>query len=528
MGTFGFVDTAVILVYFAVLLCMGWHFARRAKSTEQYFVAGRSYPGWLIGMSLFGAAISSITFIAYPADAYKTGYLRYVICIMLPIGVFIASRLFLPFFRRGKITSVFEYLEKRFGPGARVYGASVFVVAQCIRLAMIQYLTALLIQRVTGWDATWCILVGSGVTMYYTVAGGMEAVIWTDFVQSVLLTAGGLLILAVIVIKLPGGLGQIFAVASEHGKFGLSELHADGSLKPVPWGFALSQKTVAMLLLLGLFQWLAEYCTNQEVVQKYVASRSANDARRAMWICCWCCVPTWAYFMFVGTGLFAFYHVFPDNQAADMLTGARKAEEILPFFITTQIKVGLSGLVVAAVLAAAMSSMSSAMNSISAVVVTDLYKRHCVRDRDDRHYMRTAKGVTLLSALIMVGGAFWLLFSEQKTLQDFAVELQSIISGGLLGLYMLGFFTTRGDGRAVAFGIVFAVAFSTLMSLSALGWLPESLIGIIERYLDGYYTGFIGNIVMFAVGFFAAGILPKRARDLTNLTVWTQDNVPLD
>lgn len=528
MVTFGYVNTAIILAYFAVLLYMGWCFARRAKTTEQYFVAGRSYPGWLIGVSLFGAAISSITFVAYPADAYKTGYLRYVICIMLPVGVFIASRLFLPFFRRGKITSVFEYLEKRFGPGARVYGASVFVITQCIRLAMIQYLTALLIQRVTGWEPTWCIIVGSAVTMYYTVAGGIEAVIWTDFVQSAILTLGGLLILVTIIVKLPDGLGQLFSVASEHGKFALTELHADGSLKPVPWGFALSQKTVLMLLIVGLFQWLAEYCTNQEVVQKYAASKSAKDARRAMWICCWCCVPTWGYFMFAGTGLFAFYHVFPDSQAADMLTGARKAEEILPYFITTQLGIGLSGLVVAAVLAAAMSSMSSAMNSISAVVITDLYKRHWVRGRDDRHYVFAAKSVTVLSTLIMVGGAFGLLFSEQKTLQDLAVELQSIISGGLLGLYLLGFFTMRGDGRAVAFGIAFAVAFSALMSLAGLGWLPEFLSNLIERRFDGYYTGLVGNFVMFCAGFAVAGILPKRARDLTNLTVWTQDGAPLD
>ncbi len=523
MGRFGFVDTGVILAYFAVLMVMGWYFARRAKTTEQYFVAGRAYPGWLIGVSLFGAAISSITFVAYPADAFKTGYLRYVICLMLPLGVWFTAYFILPFFRRGKITSVFEYLEKRFGPGARVYGATVFIIAQCIRLAMIQYLTALLIQKVTGWDATWCILIGSAVTAYYTVAGGMEAVIWTDFVQSMILTAGGVLILAAIVIKLPGGLGQLFDVAADHGKFGINELHDDGSLRPVPWGFALSHKTVLMLIIVGLFQWIAEYTTNQEVVQKYCASKSTRDARRAMWICCWFCVPTWGYFMFVGTGLFVFYNVFPDPQAQAMLTGARKAEEVLPYFVTTQLYTGVSGVVVAAVLAAAMSSMSSAMNSISAVVVTDLYKRHWFPGRDDRHYVMAAKSTTLLSALIMIGGAYWLLFSEQKTLQDLWTELQSIAAGGLLGLYFLGFFTTRGDGRSVGVGIACAIAFSGLMSLAQLGWLPASWTAGINAHLDSYYTGIIGHLITFTVGFLAASILPRRDRDLTNLTVWTQD-----
>jgi len=522
MKSFGVIDTGVIFVYFAVLMGMGWFFARRAKNTEQYFVAGRAYPGWLIGVSLFGAAISSITFVAYPADAFKTSYLRYVICLMLPVAVFIASRLILPFFRRGKITSVFEYLEKRFSPGARTYGATVFVLAQCIRLSMIQYLTALLIQKVTGWDPVWCILVGSAVTAYYTVAGGIEAVIWTDFVQSLILTLGGVLILGVIIAKLPGSLTQLVDVASEHGKFSISELGPDGALRPLPWGFALSHKTVLMLLIVGLVQWLADYTTNQEQVQKYCAAKSTKEARRAMWICCLFCVPTWGYFMFVGTGLFVFYQVFPDVRTDEMLTGVRKAEEVLPYFVTTQLRTGLSGLVVAAVLAAAMSSMSSAMNSISAVVITDLYKRHWVKGRTDAHYMRAARWCTLFSALVMVGGAFWLLLSEQKTLQDLWTELQAIAAGGLLGLFFLGFFTTRGDGRSVAAGIVLALGFSVLMSLSGLGWLPQGMSEGIRSHFDGYYTGVIGHIIMFCAAYVIATAFPRRQRDLTNLTVWTQ------
>jgi SSS family solute:Na+ symporter len=315
----------------------------------------------------------------------------------------------------------------------------------------------------------------------------------------------------------------------ENGKFGLSEYNADTqTLHPIDWGFSLSHKTVIMLLIVGLFQWLAEYSTNQESIQKYCASKTAKDARHAMWVCCLMAVPTWLYFMFVGTGLFAFYRIFPDNAAHEMLTGARKTEEILPYFITTQLPPGFSGIVVAAVLAAAMSSMSSAMNSISAVAITDFYKRHWARGRDDRHYVLAAKLVTLASSIVMVGGAFWLLASEQKTLQDVWTELQSIAAGGLLGLYMLGFFTTRGDGRAVGFGIAFAVVFSVLISLNGLGALPEGVSAAINAHFDGYYTGIVGNIVMFVVGYVLAVILPKRDRDLTNLTVWTQDSAPLD
>lgn len=528
MNKLNVIDFTVLGLYLGSMMIMGWYFARRANSTEQYFVGGRSYPGWLVGISLFGATISSITFVAYPADAFKTGYLRYVICIMLPVGVLIASSLFVPFFRRGKITSVFEYLEHRFGPRIRVYGAVMFIIAQCFRISLIQYLVALLVHSMTQWDVTLCILIGGVVTAYYTIEGGMEAVIWTDFIQSVLLTAGGLLIACVIVIKLPGGLSQLLSIAVEHNKFALTEIALDGSLQPIPWGLSLTQKTVFMLLIVGLIQWLAEYSTNQEVIQKYCASRTARDARRAMWLCCLFCVPTWGYFMFVGTGLFSFYQVFPDVKAEEMLSGIRKAEEILPYFVTTQLPTGLAGIVIAAVLAAAMSSMSSAMNSISAVAITDIYRRHIANDRSDRHYVRAARLVTLVSSTVMIGGAYLLFKADTKTLQDVWTEFQSIMAGGLLGLYMFGFFTTRGDGRAMGAGIIFAVSFSALISASGLGWLPASWTETINAHFDSYYTGLIGNIIMFTVGFSLTLLLPERPRNLTNLTVWTQDNTPLD
>ncbi|MBI3849568.1 MAG: sodium/solute symporter [Verrucomicrobia bacterium] len=508
---------------------MGWYFRRRSRTTEQYFVGGRAYPGWLLGVSLFGAAISSITFVGYPADAFKTAYLRYLICLTLPVGVFIVARWFLPMFRRARITSVFEYLESRFGPRVRVYGASVFIIAQLMRISLIQYLVSLLVHYITGWNVTSCIVVGGAITAYYTVVGGIEAVIWTDFVQSVILTAGGLLILGVILLKLPGGLGQLISVASDDGKFMLGDLDpADGRLHPAPWDFALSHKTVLMLVLVGVFQWLGEYTTNQEVVQKYCAAKSTRDARQALWISCWICLPTWGYFMFVGTGLYVFYKIFPDPQVADMLSGARRAEEVLPYFVTTQLPAGFSGIVVAAVLAAAMSSMSSAMNSISAVIVTDIYRRHLAAGRNDGHYVRVAKLTTLGSSIIMLGGAIVLAHSEARTLQHFYTEFTSIIAGGLLGLYLLGFFTTRGDERAVLLGIVFAAGFSAVISFAGLGWLPASFSRVLESRFDSYYTGLVSNLLMFVVGFALAGVLSRRPRDLTNLTIWTQDRAPLD
>ena len=279
------VDLIVIGLYFASLVVVGWFFSRRVKTTEDYFVGKRSYPGWVAGLSLFGAQISSITFVAYPADAFKTAWLRYLICLVLPVSVLIATRYFLPFFRRGNVTSLFEYLEARFGPKTRVYGASVFIIAQCIRISMIQYLVAVLMHTMTGWSVPVCLLLGGAVTAYYTIVGGLEAVIWTDVVQAIILTGGGLLILGTVIWKLPGGVVEIFNTAIAEGKLHFAEAGPDGTFQAIPWGFSLTRKTVVMILAVGVIQWLTDYVTNQEVVQRYCAARSERACGATWWRC---------------------------------------------------------------------------------------------------------------------------------------------------------------------------------------------------------------------------------------------------
>jgi len=508
---------------------MGPYFAKRTKTTEGYFLGNRSYAGWLIGISMFATSISSITFVAYPADAFKTAYLRLLPGLMLPVGVLIASYVFLPFFRRARITSAFEYLESRFGPKTRFYAACMFIIGQVIRLSLILYLVSLLMEALTGWDRTTCILLGGCVTAFYTVLGGIEAVIWTDFVQSIVLGIGGLLCLAIIVMKLPGGLSQIVSTAIADGKFMFGDLNkATGQLEPAPWYPSLVQKTVVMMLLIGLNNWLTEYSSNQNVIQKYCASKSAREARKAMWICVICSVPTWIFFMFLGTSLYVFYKVMPTPETTAMLTGADKAEKILPYFITHMMPQGMSGLVIAGVLAAAMSSLSSSINAISAVSVVDIYKRHISVGREDSHYVMIAKTLSFAASVVMIVGAYILARIDSKTLQDTATELAALTSGGLLGLYLLGFITKRADARAIGVGIVFAFGFTCWMAVSKLGWLPEAIPAAIRLPIDNYYTGITGNFLMFTVGYLLSSVLSKRQRDLRNLTIWTQDRTPLD
>ncbi|GMU91186.1 MAG: sodium:solute symporter [Candidatus Hydrogenedentota bacterium] len=534
--SFQTIDWVILIAYFFCMAMIGPYFARKNRSTESYFLGNRSFPGWLIGLSMFATSISSITFVAYPGDAYKTAYIRFLLCLMLPVGIFIAARIFLPFFRHAKVTSAFEYLEGRYGPEVRGYAAIAFILNQAVRLSLILYLVSLLVHEMTGLNGYTCILIGGIVTAFYTVTGGIEAVIWTDFIQSFLLWGGGFVCLFVVLANVDGGLATVVSTAAADGKFMLGDLK-DGALQPAPWfDFRLQEKAILMMLLVGLNNWLTEYSSNQNVIQKYVATKSAKEAKRAIWICCLCSVPTWAFFMFLGTSLYVYFKLNPDPTAARILTGegGAKADSILPYFIVKVLPPGFSGLVIAGVLAAAMSSRSSSINAISAVTITDVYKRHLAKGRSDKHYVVAAWTVSIVSSIIMIAGASWLYWAQSLTLQDTATKLNAVLACGLLGLYLLGFVTTKGDARAVFAGIFVTILFTLWIVLIEMKIITKDLLltqfGLSEGWaawlskpMDTYYSGVMGNLLMFCLTYFLASTVFKRERDLTNLTVWTQD-----
>lgn len=508
-------DIAVLLLYFSVLFCMGFYFSRQNVDTERYFLGGRAFKGWVVGLSLVGTSISSITFLAYPGDAFKTAWLRYIPNLMLPIAILIAAYVFLPFFRQGQTITAYQYLEQRFGPSVRVYAATAFIIAQLVRVSMILYLISLVLQEITKLDSTTCILISGSIVAVYTIMGGIEAVIWTDVIQTIVLLLGGVVCLTIIVAELPGGFSQIFAVASQHDKFALAEM-IDGTVQPASWGLSLSSKTATMMLFIGLTNWLTEYSSNQNTVQRFCAVESESEARKAMFICAACSLPIWAFFMFLGTALYVFFQQFPATAAAEILAGSRKAEEILPFFITHYLPPGLVGLVLAAALAAAMSSLDSSINAIATVSIVDIYRRHLASNRSEQHYLKTAWIIATCAAVIMMTGAIYLIHADTKTLQHTATILVSLLGGGLLGIYAIGFLTTKGDATSVWLGIAGTMGFTAWTVLSSNQLLPTSL----SVPFDLYYTGLMGNLLMFFLIYATSVVLVTSDRDLHGLTIW--------
>lgn len=515
MGRLSSLDIGVLVFYLCGLFAMGFYFYGKNNSTEEYFLGGRRFKGWVIGLSLVGTSISSITFLAYPGDAFKTAWLRFLPNLMLPVAVFIAARYFLPFLRRNKSTTAYEYLEFRFGPSIRVYGAMAFIIAQVVRISLILYLVSLVLQEISGYDATTCIIIGGVVVAAYTIIGGIDAVIWTDVIQTVVLLLGGIMCLIIIIVLLPGGINQILEVAATDGKLAFAELK-NGTLVPVEWGLSLHSKTASMMLIIGLISWLTEYSSNQNTIQRFCASKSDHEAKKAMLICVLVSLPTWAFFMFLGTALYVFFQVFPAEQANEILQGSRKAEEILPFFIINYLPSGLVGLVIAAALAAAMSSLDSSINAISTVSISDIYRRHINRDAADSHYLRVARLVASAAGLSMILGAVYLTKTETTTLQDTATILTSLLAGGLLSIYCIGFFSERGDARHILFGIMGTMIFTAWTVLSARSLLPETL----SFPFDLYYTGLIGNIIMFILAFGLSFVLLSD-KHKPGLSVWS-------
>jgi SSS family solute:Na+ symporter len=503
-------DWVVIVAYFAGMAWIAWLVRRRGRTTEGYFLGGRSLPGWAVGFSIAGTAISSITFMALPADAFKTTWFRMLPNFVLPLGVLAGSLFFLRIYRDGRTTTAFEFLERRFGASTRLYGAFTFVVSQLLRICLILFLLGQLCHELTGLSPVASIVVAGVFVGGYTAMGGIEAVVWTDVAETVILTLGGVACLAVAIWKVPGGLSEILTTAWAAGKLSFADLGPDGALHPTTLRLTLTERSVSMMLLVGLGHWLTEYACNQNMIQKYCASASTRDARRALWIgVCWM-LPLWIGFQFLGTTLWVFYQRFPTPTSTGILAGTVTAERIVPHFVVAELPAGLSGLVVAGVLAAAMSTLNSALNAIATVGVVDVYRRHVAKQRDDRHYLLVARALSCLATAGMVVGAILLLEARTKTLEDAAIRLIALTSGGLLGLYLLGFLTRRGDGRSAALAIAATLALSLYRALSPLRWFPAGLRFAPLDAVEGYYTALLAHAVMFGVGWAAGLMLPRR------------------
>ncbi len=496
-----FLDGAVIAGYIATMVAIGFYFSRRTETTEEYFVGNRSFPGWMIGLSMLGTVISSATFLALPAAAFALDWRQLSVNLVLPFVAIIAIVVFIPFFRQGKLTSAFEYLGNRYGAVPRLYGTISFVILQLIRMAQILFLVSIPLQFLTGWSFEWVVIVAGLFIALYTIAGGIEAVIWTDVVQAIILMVGGVVCLVCAEVDLPGGLGQVFEIGQANGKF---------SLGSFDWN--LTERTFWTVTLLGMVTWLGIYSGDQNMVQRYAAAKSLRSARRATALFSCIALPLWTLFFFVGTTLFVYYLQFPDPAVAELA-----ADEVLPYFVLTRIPVGLAGLGIAAVMAATMSSLDSGINSISTVVTVDLMKPYWAKGRSDQFYLRSARWIAAGVTLVTVAGAIGFSRIEKESMNDVSLIVTSVFGGCLMGLFLVGFFTQRVDGTSAMIAMALAIGFNIYLGLDLVGLIPEGA----ALHIHSYWSGALVNGLFIVLAYGLSWVRGRTPRDLTGLTVWT-------
>ncbi len=500
-------DALAVALYLAAMLAIGVYGSRRSTKAENYFVGHRNYAGWVVALSMLGTIVSSTTFLALPAAAYVLDWRQLTVNLVVPFVAVFAAILFIPFFRRAGLTSAFEYLGDRFGQPARLYGTIGFVFLQLIRVSQVLFLVSLPIQFLTGAPLEWVILGGGLFVALYTVAGGMETVVWAGAAQALIMLVGGGLCLFSVVDALPGGFAQVFEIGHIHNKFSLGSLD---------WN--IHERTFWTVLILGMINWLNIYSGEQTVVQRYVSARSLREARLATLLFSGIAVPMWTMFFFIGTALFVFFRVFPDPAVASL-----QADQVLPYFVLKHVPVGLAGLVVAAVIAAAMSSLDSGVNSIATVVVVDLLKPHLAKNRSDRFYLRAARCVSATAILLMIGGAVFFARIEKESMNDVSLIVFSVFGGAITGLYLLGFFSRRVDGGSVNLALAISIAFNLYLGLGLLGWLPDGW----RLPVHSYWVGALVNVLFMVLALAISYLRRRPPGDLTGLTVWTM-NPPKD
>ena len=486
---FGWINWSALVVYLLFMIWIGYRFHHGDQTTDNFFTVGGKIPWWAAGISLFGAQISAITYMATPAIVYATDWSLAIGSVMILFTVPFVIKFYIPFFRRLSVTSAYEYLEHRFNRRVRVIGSLSFILFQLGRIGIVLFLPAIAISTVTGIDVYLLIFIMGIICIFYAVAGGMEAVIWTDVVQVIILIGGAVLCLVVATNSISGGLQGVLQKGMEADKFTLFHLKWDYD-KPVLW-----------VCVVGFFFLdIIPYTSDQTIVQRYLTVKDEKAAAKSLWTNAFIVLPSIIIFFGIGTVLYVFY---ADNPSA---IPSEQVGEILPYFIVQELPTGIAGLVIAGIFAASQSALGAGMNSVSAAYVTDVHPQFR-RVRNDRENLLTARIATVAVGLVGIGSAMLVAWLDVEFLFILFMEVLGILGGALAGVFILGIFTTRATSKGVIAGVATGVVAV---------WLAK---GYTE--MNSYLYGAV-SVLSTVIGGYLASLLTQQRSQLENLTYFTR------
>lgn len=466
-----YIDYAIIAAYLVGVTVFGILAGGRQRSVKDYFLGGKSLPWWAVGFSIVASETSTLTFISIPGLAYSTDMRFLQLVFGYFIGRIIVSLVFIPAYYRGDLETAYDFIGRRFGFSLRKFSSSVFIVTRVLASGVRLFATAIPLHIITGWSYTACILLIGAFTLVYTYVGGLKAVVAMDVVQLFIYLGGAALSLYVILGHLPGGWSDVVARAAAGGadKFAVINWGNGGGII----GFLSSPYTLLGGVMGGTFLSMASHGTDQLLVQRLLGCRSRADSQKALMLDATFILLQFLFFLVLGIALYAFYDGAPLAKL-----GLSSYDEIFPRFIVEELPVGVSGFVIAGVLASAMGSLSSSISSLASSTCLDLFAL-TAKDRqiDEKKGIFWSRFFTLVWGIVLIGGA--MLFTDTKNpVVELGLKIASITYGALLGTFFLGLLT-RATGAIDAFaGFIAALAvMAAVLFFTAIDYTWHTFIG---------------------------------------------------
>jgi sodium-coupled monocarboxylate transporter 8/12 len=474
MAHFTWLDYSVFAAYLVATAAIGMAFVRGQRDLSEYFLAGRSIGSVIISMTVLAALFSGISFLAAPAEGYSHGPLFYLVNLGFFIATPITTILVLPFYYQSRFFTAYQYLEERFSVTVRTLASASFIVRVMLWLALATYAPALALEQATGLPLWFTILCTGVITTVYTTLGGMRAVIWTDVMQLVVLLGGQVAVAWTALTRVPGGITRVVELASAGGKLDLS-LSLDPRVRLTLWGLVIG----------AAFMHLVQMATDQVSVQRYLTAKSLKEAQRGLWIKLVMVLPVTAVFYGTGLILYAFYQVHGDPLA---LGDIRKADQILPYFVVTELPAGFSGLLIAAIYAASMSTVSAGINSLTSASLIDFYQRlwpHA--DLSERYQLQLARWLTLAYGVLVILFAF--LVQHMGPLIEASNSVIGLVGGPLLGLFFLGTLVRRATAGGAVVGWLYGVwVLLVVWQHTQVSFIWYTLIGCATTMVVAYFV----------------------------------------
>ena len=487
---------AILGAYLLAMLGIGLLFARKQKNTEDFFLAGRKMPWLVVGMSMYASLTSAVTFMALPGTAYRENIAFIVVSFASMAVAPVLVALFYPFYHRLRVTTSYEYIARRFGPRARASAAGLFILARLGWLGLVIYAPSLALSVVSGIPLSACLLAMGGLATAYTVLGGLAADIWTDVVQFVLMLGGVVWLVVALADRAPGGVAGILSFARDHGHLHVAD-----------WHLSLTAMSGWVVGVGYFFQLMQDYGTDQTTVQRMLAIPTSRGVTRALFFNASVDFVVIGALLFIGLGLFACQAadpgLFPEGLAGDRL---------LPTFIIRALPNGVSGLLIAALFAAAMSSMDSGISCVSTVIIHDFLRPARKTPATEAHDLRLARILTFALGAFATALAFYV--ARFAHLIEAYTHIVSLFNAPILGLFLLGMLTRRADFAGWAVGALVAIA------------ATQALQSFTAVHFSYHFP--IALFLVVALGY-AASFRPGRrpAAPHPGLTVWDRHRPPL-